>query len=263
MAGPGGVTAGNGGVQEPSVTGDLAGAFQLSFKRESGRYAFTSEIDPAILEFDPELADQLWRETKQALESFARQADEAAVAADSLAAETGGSPWFTLFTFDVSYKAGPVLEDVIAVRKTVSSFTGGAHPNLFLSGFNYRKGENIPLQLSTFIADEPAFHALVIKDLFGQRLERGFEAFDIASVEAGQSETLVPTEEIEDAYSGRFVLEASTDTGKLGGISVLFSPYAVGAYAEGAYTVTLTAEELIPILAETWAGRFSGEPLIK
>jgi hypothetical protein len=166
-----------------------------------------------------------------------------------------------LFTFDVSYKAGAILEDVIAVTQTISSFTGGAHPNLFLSGFNYRKGETAPLQLSTFIADERAFHGLVIKDLFGQRLERGFEAFEIASVEPGPSETLVPTEAFEDDYSGRFVLEASSDSGKLGGISVLFSPYDVGSYAEGAYTVTLSAEELMPILTETWAGRFGGEPL--
>jgi hypothetical protein len=59
------------------------------------------------------------------------------------------------------------------------------------------------------------------------------------------------------------VLEKSTEAGKAGGISVLFSPYDVGAYAEGAYTVTLTAGELAPILDETWKARFSGEPIIE
>ncbi len=261
MPGPAEVTAENGGEEETTVTGDMPRDFQLSFKRDSGRYAFTSEIDPAVLEFDRELAIQLWKQAKQAHESFARLADEDTIAADSLAAEPGGLPLFTLYTFDLSYSAGAVLEDVIAVTETVSSFTGGAHPNLFIRGFNYRKGEIIPLQLSTFIADEPAFHGLVIKDLFGQRVERGFEEFEIASIDAGLGGALIPSEEVEEVYSGRFVLEASTDAGKLGGISVLFSPYDVGSYAEGTYTVTLTADELIPILTETWAGRFGGEPL--
>ena len=43
----------------------------------------------------------------------------------------------------------------------------------------------------------------------------------------------------------------------------MFSPYDVGSYAEGAYTVTLPAASLTPILTETWKSRFGGEPLVE
>ena len=248
---------------QPAMAGDMSGDFQLSYKLESENYAVTSEIDPAILAFDPALASQLWKDAKQALDGLALQADEDKVAADQMSAESGDPSWFMGYTLDFTYTAGAVLEDVIGVTETVGTFTGGAHPNYYLGGFNYRKGETTPLPLSTFVADEPAFHELIIKGLVAEKLERGLEESETAAIESGLREILVPSAEVPDVYAGRFVLEKSTEAGKAGGISVLFSPYDVGSYAEGAYTVTLTAGELAPILDETWKARFSGEPIIE
>lgn len=248
---------------QPAMAGDMPGDFQLSYKQESENYAVTSEIDPAILAFDPALANQLWKDAKQALDGLALQADEDKVAADQMADETGDPTWFMGYTLDFTYTAGAVLEDVIGVTETVGTFTGGAHPNYYLGGTNYYKGELVPLPLSDFIADEPAFHELVVKGLVAQKIERGIEESETAAIEAGLREILVPSAEVPDVYAGRFVLEKSTEAGKAGGISVLFSPYDVGSYAEGAYTVTLSAGELAPILDETWKARFSGEPIIE
>lgn len=259
---PATVTAEGDDTVQPAMAGDMPGDFQLSYELQSENYAVTSEIDPAILAFDPVLANQLWKDAKQALDSLAQQAGEDKVAADTMAAETGDPSWFMGYTLDFSYKAGAVLDDVIGVTESVGTYTGGAHPNYFLGGFNYRKGETEPLPLSTFIADETAFHEQVIRGLVAQKLERGIEVSETAAIEAGLREILVPTEEVPDVFAGRFVLEASTEAGKAGGISVLFSPYDVGSYAEGAYTVTLTAAELAPLLNETWAGRFGGEPVV-
>jgi hypothetical protein len=251
------------GAVQPAMAGDMPGDFQLSYKQESENYNVTSEIDPAILAFDPVLANQLWKDAKQALDELGQQADSDKAEADKMAAETGDPSWFMGYTLDFTYKAGAMLDDVIGVTETVATFTGGAHPNYFLGGFNYRKGKTEPLPLSAFVADEPAFHELVVKALVAEKLQRGYEVAETASIESGLREILVPSPEVPDVYAGRFVLEKSTEAGKAGGISVLFSPYDVGSYAEGAYTVTLTAAELTPVLNETWAGRFGGEPVVE
>jgi hypothetical protein len=58
------------------------------------------------------------------------------------------------------------------------------------------------------------------------------------------------------------VLQASTEEGLFGGLTVLFSPYDVGPYAEGSYEITFTAEDLAGLLTPDWAPRFGGEPVI-
>ena len=50
--------------------------------------------------------------------------------------------------------------------------------------------------------------------------------------------------------------------GKFGGITVLFSPYDVGPYAEGAYIITVPASELEGKLTPDWSARFGGEPVL-
>ncbi|MFN4025796.1 MAG: RsiV family protein, partial [Hyphomonas sp.] len=85
---------------------------------------------------------------------------------------------------------------------------------------------------------------------------------DRAVIEASLRELLVPPTDVPEAYQGSFVFEPSTEAGKVGGITVMFSPYDIGSYAEGAYEVTLSAAELAPILTEAWRPRFGGEPVV-
>ena len=50
-----------------------------------------------------------------------------------------------------------------------------------------------------------------------------------------------------------FVLAPSTVPGKIGGLVFLFDPYAVGAYAEGEYEVTLPQALFTAVLAPAGA----------
>ena len=104
---------------------------------------------------------------------------------------------------------------------------------------------------------------MVIKALVEEKIARGFEATARASIESEIREMLAPSPEHPNLYTGNFVLDPSTEAGKAGGITVLFSPYDVGSYAEGSYEITLGAAGLIPILTETWAPRFGGEPVVE
>ncbi len=236
--------------------------FELAHKVESENYTVQSEIDPAILEFDPALAWRLWTDAKGQLDDLAASADEGRQMADEDAAATGTKSWFRGYTLEITHKATGVFGDVISVSDMVSTYTGGAHPNYFLAGGIYRKGETGALPLSTFIADAPAFNELAVKALVAEKQERG-HTDDPAIIESSLRDVLAPSADIPNIYEGRFVFEPSTETGKVGGISVMFSPYDIGSYAEGAYYATIPAADLAPILTETWTGRFGGEPLLE
>lgn len=251
-----------GAVAEAAVAPASApDGFQLSYKLESGNYMVESEIDPAILAFDPPLAWRLWEASKQQLDDLGASADEGRKMADEDAAATGETSWFMNYSLEIRHEVTGTFDDIISVRDTVSTFTGGAHPNYFLAGGIYRKNEATPLPLTTFITDQAAFNDLVIKGLAAEKIARGIEEAGSAAVEAGLRELLVPSPEDPEIYSSNFVFEASTEPGKIGGITVMFSPYDVGSYAEGAYSVTLPAASLTPILTDDWKSRFGGEPV--
>lgn len=237
--------------------------FQLSYKFESENYAVESEIDPAILAFDPALAWRLWETSKEQLDDLGASADEGREMADEDAAATGETSWFMNYSLEIRHDVTGTFDDIISVRDTVSTFTGGAHPNYFLAGGIYRKNEATPLALTAFVTDQAAFSDLVIKGLAAEKIARGLAEAGSASIEAELRELLVPSPEDPEIYRSNFVFEASTVPGKIGGITVMFSPYDVGSYAEGAYTVTLPAASLTPILTQTWKSRFGGEPLVE
>lgn len=237
--------------------------FELSTVRETDNYKATAEIDPAILAFDPALAWSLWTEADAQLKELVASAEEGRRMADEDAAATGEKSWFMGYTLDITHKATLVLDDVISVSDFVGTYTGGAHPNYFLGGAIYRKGEEAALPLSTFITDSAAFNELVIKALVEEKIGRGYEPTESASVEASLRELLVPSAEIPDIYAHNVLLAASTEPGKAGGLTVVFSPYDIGAYAEGSYEVTIPADALAPILTESWAVRFGGLPVVQ
>ena len=203
--------------------------FELSTVRETENYKGTAEIDPAIFAFDPALAYRLWGYADEQLDQLATDAEEGRRMADEDAAETGNTSWFMGYMLDITHKSTLVLEDVISVSDFTGTYTGGAHPNYFLAGGVYRKGEEGSLPLATFVSDGSAFNDLVIRALADERIERGFEPAERAYVEAGLRELLAPSTEVPDVYAGRFLLAASTEAGKAGGITVVFSPYDIGS----------------------------------
>ena len=57
-----------------------------------------------------------------------------------------------------------------------------------------------------------------------------------------------------------FVLAPSVISGKLGGLTFLFDPYAIGPYAEGTYEVTVPLAAFQDALSPAWASEFAGSP---
>ena len=55
-------------------------------------------------------------------------------------------------------------------------------------------------------------------------------------------------------------LAPSTIKGKIGGLTFLFDPYVLGAYADGGYAVTVPVSAFHFWLSPTWASEFAGDP---
>lgn len=246
---------------EPAMAFDMPGDFQLSYSQESGAANVSSELDPAILAFDPELAYSLWKDAKSSLDEMMTQAagDEAMAAEESAA--SGDPSWFRPYTMEISSKATLVLDDLISVEHFIAQYTGGAHGNYFMGGGVYRKGETEPMRLAEMIGDEAGFRALVVKGLVEEKISRGWEESERAVISSELGELLTPSADYPDVFDGKVVLQGSETAGLIGGVVVIFSPYDVGSFAEGSYEVLISAADLQPVLAPAWKDRFGGAPL--
>lgn len=245
----------------PAMAFDMPGDFQLSYSQESGAASVSSELDPAILAFDPELAYRLWKDAKSSLdEMMAQAAGDQAMAAEDAAA-SGDPSWFRPYTMEISSKATLVLDDLISIEHFIAQYTGGAHGNYFMGGGIYRKGETVPVKLSEIIADEAGFRARVVRGLVAEKISRGWEESEQAVISSELGELLTPTTDYPDVFDGKVVLQGSDRAGVIGGVVVVFSPYDVGSFAEGSYEVLISAADLQPVLTPAWKDRFGGTPL--
>lgn len=246
---------------EPAMAFDMPGDFQLSWSQESDAASVSSELDPAILAFNPELAYSLWKDAKSSLdEMMAQAADHQTMAAEDAAA-SGDPSWFRPYTMEISSKATLVLDDLISIEHFIAQYTGGAHGNYFMGGGIYRKGETEPMKLAEIIADEAGFRALVVKGLVAEKVSRGWEESEQAVISSELDELLTPSTDYADVFEGKVVLQGSDEAGLIGGVVVIFSPYEVGSFAEGSYEVLIPAADLQPVLAPAWKNRFGGTPL--
>lgn len=256
----GAAAQGGDAVQAAETT--AAGETIFSFSDNTAQFAISSEIDPAIATFDPALAALIWRETQKEINTFAAQAieDEKLVAEE--AAANGGENWFRPYELQIDHKVTAVSADVISIEKNVFTETGGAHPNSFMAGSIYTRTSPERVALGTIVADLPAYREAVIAGLIEKKMSAGWDVSDRPQIEGEVRDTLLdePTGMAPFAMVSNIVLEPSDVPGKFGGITVLYSPYDVGSYAEGPYTVTVASAALQPMLAPEWKDRLGGNP---
>ncbi|MFN4225417.1 MAG: hypothetical protein ACK4HR_03805 [Hyphomonas sp.] len=246
---------------EPAMAFDMPGDFQLSWSEETEAAAVSSEIDPAILAFDPQLAYRLWTDARSALGDLQVQAAGDKTLAEKDSAVSGEPSWFHQYTMEIRNDATLVLDDLISIEHFVAQYTGGAHGNYFTGGGIYRKGSSDALKVSEMIADPVGFRDLVVTGLVAEKLKRGWGAGEEAGIRANLTEMLTPSADYPDVFESHVVLHGSSQPGKAGGVVVLFSPYEVGSFAEGIYEVLIPASDLVPLLAADWKDRFGGTPL--
>lgn len=240
----------------PAVDAD-----KLVFEETTEDYSVRVSIDPKIAEFQPVLAEDLMTSTKDKLESFKSDAVRDGTAAREMAAE-GEESWFRRYSLEYKFTQTAHAGDVISIHQFMAVDTGGAHPNYTITGLVHERQDEYPLPIDAVIADPAIYGAKLKAALIAEKERRAYD--DAARAGAkGEIEGLFGEDDRQAGLShgSNFVLEPSTEAGKFGGITVLFSPYEVGPYAEGSYEVTIPAADLAGALRPDWVERFGGEPL--
>lgn len=232
-----------------------------AFEETAEEYEIRAVVDPQIVAFDEALAQMYFTSARASLDALKEQAVNDSKAAAEQAAANGTENWFRSYFMEFRFEATASEGDIISVLQTVSSYTGGAHPNHALKGMVQQRNVENPIPISAVVADTAAFGERLKFYLTDQKIARAQNDPARDQIIAEVEEILGDNANAGSVWGANYILAASTEAGKFGGITVLFSPYDVGPYAEGAYDITVPASDLAGLLTPEWAARFGGEPL--
>ena len=127
-------------------------------------------------------------------------------------------------------------ETLISVSGGYSTYTGGAHPNTLLLGWNFDLESGAFFDAAT-LDDETGFHDAVVRSLKAQAAARAREN--------GLAPRKFFWEDYEDTLDNWSSYAVSFDEA---GMSVMFSPYELAAYAAGPQVFRIPYEDLAPCL---------------
>lgn len=171
-------------------------------------------------------------------------------------AQTDASPW----SVDIVWRAVAQNAGLISLLGESREDTGGPHANIQYDALIARTdtGEGIAFR-DLFSPDKrpsPALAIGVCEALRREKLQRIGSAtiFDEPLTCAGSAENL-------EFGSASITLAQSTLPGAFGGVVVHYAPYAVGAFAEGSYEVTIPQEVFAQDLKPEYRLMFAGEPI--
>jgi Protein of unknown function (DUF3298) len=201
----------------------------------------------------PELSANILGEGKRWAERERREADREWQNSPELF--RGGQRW----TLERDYAVVSVVADrYVSVLRTDYTFTGGAHPNTTLETVLWDEQTKKRISIRPFFNDLSdnsramvEIQNAVISSLTNEKKERG--TYDPNDNEWFKS--LQPSL----FKIGAVVLEPSSEPGKSAGLTFHYSPYAVGPYAEGAYTAFVPWRILRPYLTAEGLAIFGGD----
>lgn len=158
------------------------------------------------------------------------------------------------------YEAASVIGRYVSVLRSDYLNTGGAHPNT---------------EIDTILWDGAQNKRVSIRPLFAETADDGKTMTALAAllheaIKAEKKKRGVPQELIDDPQwlkeiepkllaLGPVTLTPSTETGKSAGLTFHYSPYAVGPYVEGTYTIALRWQDFAPHLSDEGRALFGGE----
>jgi len=200
---------------------------------------------PAAAAAAPALYAKLYSEGVNDLDAFADGAKEGY---EELKA--AGSP-IQAFERELKWEVAAETPRLLGLELTEYENTGGAHPNAMLGALVWDKqtGKALkPLDLMRSDANSLKLDAMVC------------DAIHAAKKERTGSEELQPDQRCPVFADTKVTLAPSTVPGKAGGIQVLFSPYEIGPWVEGAYDLSFPISRLSGDINPAYAAEFGGAP---
>lgn len=226
----------DGGVMPDKLTRDEAYLeAEINFPRGIGQSA-------------PEIAAILLKEARLDMADMERTAQQDA---------REGMPFSLSSSWEISGQSG----DLMSLVKSTYTFTGGAHGNSYLGGRIYEISSGARVQIVDIFTDEATAAKLIIPAV---RRAIAIDKAERFGVKGGPNATL--TGEVSDAIPmegelpTEIALVASTAPGKFGGLRVMYSPYDIGAYAEGSYEAVVAQDVFAAALKPAYVGLFAGRP---
>ena len=225
----------------------------------------TVTVDPALRKFPGLYEDSLaegkrWAERNR-VEAAKAQRDEPAFFRE-------GRRW----TFERSYDLRSVVGRYISVLRDDGTYTGGAHPNSYLNTILWdsdtRRRTNIRPIFRETADNGPTLKALAQLArvaVAAEKLSRDAINVDIPKEKLTPERLATLDQFITDGIQpsllkiGPISLAPSTEAGKSSGLTFHYSPYAVGAYAEGPYTVFVPWTAFRTLLSPQGAALFGGQ----
>lgn len=214
------------------------------------QYVDASATLDAAIRSDAPLAANLLAEGKRWIEK--NRAEAAAEFKSDPELFRDGRAW----TFERNYsQASKVGGRYVSIVRTDYVYTGGAHPNT---------------EINTILWDIDAKKQISVRPFFTETADDGptMKALQAAAIDAVRAEK--KAREVEDDGNwqrgiepkllnvGAVSLAPSTVAGKSAGLEFHYSPYAVGAYAEGSYIVFVPWEAFKAHLSPQGAAIFAG-----
>lgn len=161
-------------------------------------------------------------------------------------------------SFDRGYRLQAAAGKYVSVEISELQFTGGAHPNHEIDTLLWDRELDRRVDFKTLFIDtennSPAMAALakIVKDaVIAEKKARGVPVED--------DDIWFKEWKPEFEIFGAPGLAPSAEAGKSSGVTFDFSPYAVGAYVEGSYTVFIPAEKIAPFMTAEARALFGGE----
>lgn len=209
-------------------------------------------LDPALARLIRERADV---DTEAMIES---------AEIDKREAEEGGFT-FRPHTLDVEWtQVGPTTGRLVSYFGTYFTYAGGAHPNTNFQLVNWDLEASEEISFDDLFEDADAARDTIRDALFERILIAKRER--LTDIEMSDEEILNswvrPAFEANNEVYEFFTFAAAADSGEAAGLLYHFEPYDIGAYAEGAYEISIPASVFADELAADYADAFSTAPLV-
>ncbi|NVO14721.1 MAG: DUF3298 domain-containing protein [Rhodoplanes sp.] len=231
-------------------------AADIVMSAKSKYVAVKVEVD-AALRTTPGLFDNLAAEGRKWGEVSRREAEKAY--RENPADFSDGRGWF----FERNYILLSTAGRYVGVVFTDHVYSGGAHPNTGVDTILWDTTAKKRVSVRPFFTETadngPTMTALATLIRTAVAKEKKARDADVAA-DPAKDEWL---KAIEPSLLklGPLVPAPSTEPGKSGGLSIHFSPYAVGSYAEGLYTVVVPWRDFERFLSPEGRTVFGGTPL--
>jgi hypothetical protein len=222
-------------------------AAPLSFQNKSEHAEVTLKL-PEGLAAQPDLHARLYAEGVRDLKQFSEGSKE------ETAEVVAGGGQAMPYAREIDWSVAAETPKLMSLRKLEYEFAGGAHPNTAYSALLWDKALKKVLKPAALFrpgTDFGKLDATLCDALRAAKKKKLGKDYQADSPDTWTCPKWADTP---------FVLAPSTEPDKAGGLTFLFSPYAVGPYAEGAYEVTVPLSAFQGALAPAYLDDFGGKP---